>query len=73
MKLKRTFKVTGLVLVDDIELGQLVQHGSNLREQCLGGTLLRRVAQRLHGITGRLVIKAVVCTLRDRLTDPLIR
>ncbi len=50
MHLQRTFQVAGFVLVHDIVLGQLVQHRSNLREKCLGRTLVRRVAECFHGV-----------------------
>ena len=72
MQLKCALEVTGLVLVDDVVLGQLVQHGGNFRQQGLGSALFRRVAQRLHGIAGCLGIKPVMGTLGDRLANPFL-
>ena len=72
MHLQRTFQVAGFVLVHDIVLGQLVQHRSNLREKCLGRTLVRRVAECFHGVSCRLVEKTVVCALGYSLTNSLL-
>ena len=60
MQLERAFQVTGLVLVDDVVLGQLVQHRRYLGQQRFGSALLAGVAQRLHRIARRLVIETVV-------------
>ena len=73
VKLKCTLEVSCLVLVDDIVFSQFIQHGGDFRQESFSGTLLRRIAQCLHGITGRLVIKTIVRTLAQRLTDPFLR
>lgn len=49
-------EVGRLVLVNDIHLGELVEHGGHFRKQYQSGLLLGRVAQRLHGVTSRLVV-----------------
>ncbi len=73
VKLDGALEVGGLVLVHDVVLGQLVEHSRYLRKQGLGGALLGRRAQSLHGVAGRLVIQAVVRTLGHRLTDSFLR
>lgn len=73
MELKRALEVAGLVLVHDVVLGELVEHRGYLRQKGLGGALLGGVAQGLHGIAGRLVVETVVRTLRQGLTDTLLR
>ena len=72
MQLHGALEVTGLVLMHDIVLSQLIQHRRNLREQSLGSALLGRIAQSLHGVAGRLVIQAVVRTLGDGLTNAFL-
>jgi len=73
VKLESTLQVTGLVLVDDVVLSQLVQHSGYLGKQSLSGRLLGGVAQGLHGIASGLVIQTVVSTLGHSLTDSLLR
>ena len=63
MHLQRTFQVAGFVLVHDIVLGQLVQHRSNLREKCLGRTLVRRVAECFHGVLWKRRLCARLATV----------
>lgn len=69
MQLEGALQVCGLVLVHDIVLGELVQHGGYLGEQGFGGTLLRGVAQCFHGITCCLVVQTVVGTLGRGLAN----
>ena len=45
VELQGTFEVGGLVLVDDVGLGQLVQHRGYLRGECLGGGFVGGVAR----------------------------
>ena len=73
VKLSGALQVTGLVLVDDVELSNLIQQGVYLREQSLSGALVGRVAQSLHGVAGRLVEQTVVCALRSGLANALLR
>jgi len=73
VELSGALQVTGLVLVDDVELSNLIQQGGYLREQCLSGALVGRVAQSLHGVAGRLVEQTVVCALRCGLANALLR
>ena len=73
MELRCALQVAGLVLVDDVELGNLIQQGGYLREQSLGCALIGRVAQSLHGVAGRLVEQTVVCALRSGLANALLR
>ena len=64
-------QVGGFVIVDNIDLSQLVQHGGNLREHfgCCG--FFRGASQFLDRITGSLCIKPVMLSLVYRLTDTL--
>ena len=73
MHLQRTFQVAGFVLVHDIVLGELVQHGGYLGKQGFGGTLLRGVAQCFYGITCCLVVQTVVGTLGRGLANAFFR
>ena len=66
------FQITGLVLVDDVVLGQLVQHRRYLGQQRFGSALLAGIAQRLHRIARRLVIETVVRTFGNGLANPLL-
>ena len=72
VQLERAFQVTGLVLVDDVVLGQLVQHRRYLGQQRFGSALLAGIAQRLHRIARRLVIETVVRTFGNGLANPLL-
>ena len=73
VQLEGALQVCGLVLVHDIVLGELVQHGGYLGEQGFGGTLLRGVAQCFHGITCCLVVQTVVGTLGRGLANAFFR
>lgn len=73
VQLDGAFEVGGLVLVHDVVLCKLVQHGGYLGKQGLGGALLRGAAERFHGIACRLVVKTVVGALGQRLTNSLFR
>mgnify|MGYP001543318903 FL=1 len=70
--LDAAFEVAGLVGMDDIPLGELVEHGAYFRQECFGSGLVRRVAQCLHGIAGCLVIISVLKPVRFGLTNPLL-
>ena len=73
VKLDRALQVRSLVLVHDVVLGQLVEHGGYLRKQSLGGALLGGCAQGLHSVARRLVEQPVVRTLRGGLATTLFR
>ena len=67
------FKVGGFVLVDDIRLRKLVQHGAHLRKHfcCLLGVGHR--AQVANGIPCRLVVVTVASSLLFVRADALQR
>ena len=73
MQLHGALQVTGLILVNDVQLSQLVEQRGYLRQQSLGSALLGGVAQSLHGVAGRLVEQTVVCALRSGLANALLR
>ena len=73
VQLEGALQVCGLVLVHDIVLGELVQHGGYLGTQGFGGTLLRGVAQCFYGITCCLVLQTVVGTLGRGLANAFFR
>ena len=73
VQLEGALQVCGLVLVHDIVLGELVQHGGYLGKQGFGGTLLRGVAQCFYGITCCLVVQTVVGTLGRGLANAFFR
>ena len=72
MQLERAFQVTGLVLVDDVVLGQLVQHRRYLGQPRFGSALLAGVAQRIPRNARRRVIETVVRTFGIGLENPLL-
>lgn len=73
VELECAFEVARLVLVDDVVLGELVQHSGYLRKQCLRCALLGGVAQCLHSVACGLVIETVVGTLGSCLANSLLR
>jgi len=57
--------------VDDVALGQLVQHGAHQGKLCSGLSGIRDRAQDANRVTGRLVVETIVQTLLLRLADAL--
>lgn len=73
VELDGALEVCGLVLVHDVVLGQLVEHGRYFGQQSFCSALLGGRTQRFHSVTRRLVEQTVVSPLRDGLTNPLLR
>lgn len=73
VKLSCALEVCSLILVNNVQLCELVEHCSYLRQKCLSSALLVSVTQSLYSVTGGLVIKTVVCTLCHGLTNSLLR
>ena len=65
------FQVAGFVFVDNIFLGQLVEHRRNFYIQCGSLVFLSHGAQFAHGITGGLGIVSVAQVSGLRLSDSL--
>ena len=74
MQLERAFQVTGLVLVDDVVLGQLVQHRRYLGQQRFGSApsaLSSREVARGHWELGRAFGHVPSVRLGEELADGL--
>ncbi len=69
MKLQTAFQIPRLVLVDDVDLGEFVEHRADFREQSLGSGFVCRIAQGLHRVAGGLVVIAVTQTTNLRLAN----
>ena len=68
---KARLQVGSLVVMDDIFLGQLIQHGRNFRQHFGGSSLFRGVPQALNRVTSSLGKIFIMLSLCFRLTDPL--
>ena len=73
VQLHSALQVACLVLVDDVELGNLIQQLGYRGEQLCSSLLVGGVTQGLNGVTGRLVEQTVVCALRSGLANALLR
>lgn len=68
-QLKRALQVGCFVVVDDVFLGQFVEHGYYFGQQSFGSGFVGRIAQCFHGVTSGFVVVFVVQTTRFGLTD----
>lgn len=68
---KARLEVGSLIVMNDISLGQLIQHGRNFRQHFGGGGLFRSVPQAFNSVAGGLCEILVMISLRFCLTDPL--
>lgn len=67
------FQVGRFVVVNDVALGQLIDHGNDLWKLRSSICLIRIASQATDGIAGRFVIVRIVCLTYCRLTDALER
>lgn len=71
VELQAALQVGGFVLVDDIALGQLVQHAAYLGQQLHRFLLIGARADVPYGVTGGLVLIAITLVAGLALADAL--
>jgi hypothetical protein len=72
VKLEATLQITRFVFVDNVFLGELIQHSGNFGQKSLGRTFVRGVAQSFDRIAGGFVIVPVANPVHLGLTDSFL-